>query len=287
MNTDFLRSLVMVADAGSMAEASRRLDLTPTAVAQQIRALERELGITLLARTGRAVSLTEAGHRVLQRARMLLRDVQALQSESSEETSGELRFGSINTALHNMVPAMLAQLIRTYPNVKVFLQPSASAELYEAVHEGAIDMAVCLQPQFVLPKTCEWRLLREERLIVLAPPKFAHRDPNDLLANEPLIRYNRNIWGGRQADRYLRQEGIVCKERFEITSLTAIAVMVAHGLGVSLVPDVESPWKDSLSVARIPLPAHVEPRRVGALWLRSSTRLRLINYLVDVAAPMS
>ena len=98
-----------------------------------------------------------------------------------------------------------------------------------------------LQAPYPLPKTCDWQLLREEPLIVLAPHHMGHRDAHDLLANEPLIRYDRNQWGGRQADEYLRKVGIVPRERFEVNALNAIAVMVDRGLGVSLVPDWARP----------------------------------------------
>ena len=70
---------------------------------------------------------------------------------------------------------------------------------------GNLDAAFVLEAPYPLPKTCDWLLLREEPLIVLAPAHLAHRDPHDLLANEPLIRFDRNQWGGRHAEEYLRQ----------------------------------------------------------------------------------
>ena len=73
-------------------------------------------------------------------------------------------------------------------------------------------------------------------MVVRAPESMAGRDPHELLATEPLVRYDRNAWGGRQADEYLRANGIVPRERFELNALNAIAVMVDRGLGVSLVP---------------------------------------------------
>ena len=120
-----------------------------------------------------------------------------------------------------------------------------------------------LQAPYPLPKTCDWQLLREEPLIVLAPHHMGHRDAHDLLANEPLIRYDRNQWGGRQADEYLRKVGIVPRERFEVNALNAIAVMVDRGLGVSLVPDWARPWPEGLKLARLPLPEESVPRRIG------------------------
>lgn len=285
METAYLHSFLLVVDAGSMSEAARRLDLTPAAVAQQIRALERELHVPLLARAGRTVQPTEAGHQLVQRARNLLREVGDLKAVlGSEANGGELLVGTINTALHGMLPDILAAFVKTNPGVKVFLQSGTTALLYKAVQQGELDAAVCLYPPFALAKTFDWMPLREEPLVLLAPSRLARRDPHELLRTSPLIRYDRSLGGGKQADRYLRAAGIVPQERFELSSLLAIAMMVDRGLGVSVVPDIASPLLDRQHVAKIPLPLPSEPRRFGILWLRASPRLRLIQGLVQSAA---
>ena len=74
MDSKFLDSFVAVVDYGSIAEAARRLNLTPGAVAQRIRALENEIGATLLVRSGRTVRPTEAGAAILPRTRSFLKD---------------------------------------------------------------------------------------------------------------------------------------------------------------------------------------------------------------------
>lgn len=285
METAYLHSFLLVVDSGSMSEAARRLDLTPAAVAQQIRALERELHVPLLARAGRTVQPTEAGHQLVQRARNLLREVGDLKALlGSEAAGGELLVGTINTALHGMLPDILAAFVKTNPGVKVFLQSGTTALLYKAVQQGELDAAVCLYPPFALAKTFDWMPLREEPLILLAPSRLARRDPHELLRTSPLIRYDRSLGGGKQADRYLRAAGIVPQERFELSSLLAIAMMVDRGLGVSVVPDIASPLLDRQHVAKIPLPLPSEPRRFGILWQRASPRLRLIQSLVQSAA---
>jgi DNA-binding transcriptional LysR family regulator len=72
MDTRFLESLVTVVDTGSFAEAARRLNLTPAAIAQRIHTLESEIGASLVSRSGRTVRLTEAGTASMGRARDLL-----------------------------------------------------------------------------------------------------------------------------------------------------------------------------------------------------------------------
>jgi len=282
VETQFLNTFITVADHGSMAAAARLLNITPAAVAQQIRTLEREIGTTLIARVGRTVSVTEEGSRILQRSRDVLRNVADLRSVANESgVSGELRLGACPTALAGMLPDVLARMVETFPRINVFIKPGYSVDLYNDVEKGDLDAAVVLQAPFPLPKTCEWQLLREEPLIVLAPRALAGRDPHELLATEPLIRYDRNQWGGRQADDYLRANGIVPRERFELNALNAIAVMVDRGLGVSLVPDWARPWPEGLDLVRMPLPNPSEPRRIGIVWSRSSVRVRLVTVLLQ------
>ena len=282
MDTQFLNTFVVVADRGSMAAAARVLNITPAAVAQQIRTLERELGAPLIARAGRTVSLTEEGSRILQRARDLLRDVADMRSVANDsEVSGELRLGACPTALAGMLPDILARMVEAFPQINVYIRPGYSAELYRAVETGELDAAVVLQAPYNLPKTCDWQLLREEPLVMIAPARLAGRDPHELLRTEPLIRYDRNQWGGRVADDYLRAAGIVPRERFELNGLNAIAVMVDRGLGVSLVPDWAKPWPEGLDLVRIPLPLPSEPRRIGMVWSRSSVRIRLVTVLLQ------
>ena len=281
MDTQFLHTFITTVDHGSMAAAARMLNITPAAVAQQIRTLEREIGATLIARVGRTVSVTEEGSRILERSRELLRNVADLRSVANESgVSGELRLGACPTALAGMLPDVLARMVETFPRINVFIKPGYSVDLYRAVEGGDLDAAVVLQAPFPLPKTCQWQLLREEPLIVLAPRSMAGRDPHELLASEPLIRYDRNQWGGRQADDYLHEHGIVPRERFELNALNAIAVMVDRGLGVSLVPDWAKPWPEGLDLVRIPLPHAAVPRRIGIVWSRSSVRVRLVSVLL-------
>jgi DNA-binding transcriptional LysR family regulator len=273
---------VTVVDQGSMAAAARVLNITSAAVAQQIHTLERELGVPLIVRVGRTVRMTEEGGRILVRARDLVRDFADLRSIANDSTeAGELRLGACTTALTGMLPAILARMVSKFPHMNVYIRPGYSAQLYAAVESGDLDAAFVLQAPYELPKTCDWQLLREEPLIVLAPRHLGHRDPHDLLANEPLIRYDRNQWGGRQADEYLRKVGITPRERFELNALNAIAVMVDRGLGVSLVPDWARPWPEGLQVARLPLPEASVPRRIGVIWSRATVRMRLVTVLLQ------
>ena len=271
-----------------MAAAARLLNISPSAIAQQLHALERELGAPLIVRVGRTVRMTEQGGRILASARQLVSDAADLKSIANDDAvSGELRLGASTTPLMGMLPEILSRLSARFPDIQVHIRSGVSAQLYAEVEAGNLDAAFVLEAPYPLPKTCDWTVLREEPLIVLAPAHLAHRDPHDLLANEPLIRFDRNQWGGRHAEDYLRRHNIVPRERFELNALNAIAVMVDRGLGVSIVPDWSPPWPEGIAVARLPLPTQEIGRRIGVVWSRGTIRMRLVGALLEEASVAS
>ena len=284
METAYLHTFLLVAETGSMAEAARRLDITAAAVAQQMHGLEREFGTPLLARAGRTVVPTPAGHRLARSAPALLKELANARIHVNEEDAGgELVVGTINTALHSLLPDILSGFVARCPDVKVFLQSDTTRQLYLAVQQGGLDAAVCLHPSFALAKTFGWALLREEPLVLLAPRKLARQEPHELLRTQPLIRYDRTLGGGQMVERYLREARIAPRERFELSSLVAIAMMVDRGLGVAVVPDTALDLPDGQGVVRLPLPNASQSRRFGVLWLRSSPRVPLIHQFVASA----
>jgi DNA-binding transcriptional LysR family regulator len=285
MDSQFLESFVTVVESGSIAEAARRLDLTAAGVAQRIRALEREIGARLVFRSGRNVRATEAGVAILAYARELLRRIRDLKSiATAGELAGELRLGAMHTALAGVLPDILSLMMRNYPRIRVHISQGGSHELYYRVLNEELDAAIISQPPFTIPKTCGWRVLRVEPLVVLAPAETSVRNPHKLLASEPFIRMERNSWAGRLIDGYLRHVNIRPFERFEIYQQEAIAGMVDRGLGVSLVPDWAPPWPSGLSLLKLSLPSNPFARRVGLLWTKASVRARLVRAVLEMAA---
>lgn len=284
MDTRFLQTFVTVTDCGSIAEAARRLNLTPAGVAQRIRALETEVGARLLSRSGRVVQPTPAGTAILERARSLIGHVRDLKAiASSGLLSGELRIGVMQTSLSGLFADILIPFTRTYPRVDVRIVRDTSSELYQKLIRGEIDAAITSQPPFAIPKTCEWHVLREEPFVVLTPAKLKARDAQAVLASEPFIRLDRRVFAGRLIDDYLHKTGIAPKDRYELDGLELIAVMVDRGLGVSLLPDWAPPWPEGLSLRKLTLPGRPLIRRIGLLWNRTSLRTSLVRALHEQA----
>jgi len=285
MDTRFLETFLMAVDKGSIAEAARRLHLTARAVAKRIHALEREMDADLVTRSGRTISPTEAGAAIVERAKRFLVDAHDLKSlAATNRPMGQLRLGAFSSALSGLLPDILVLMKENYPQIEIHIAQSDSKELYSMVLNGDLDAAIIAQPKFSISKSCGWQLLRDEPLILLTRSPAPSRKPHALLASEPFIRLDRDIWPGRRVDEYLRKNGIKPRELFEIDGVEAIRVMVDRGLGVALLPDWKSPWPESPSLAKLRVPDGTSfGRRVGLVWRRASVRLRLVHAFRDQA----
>lgn len=286
MDIRYLQSFVTVVEVGSLAEAARRLDLTPAAIAARVHALEEELGVALIKRAGRSVKPTEAGVKILEPSRSVLRDIRDLRVVAGDGIAlGELRLGVFASAMTSVLPPVLKRLYARYPDLNVFVATGSSVELCRQVSTGAIDAAIVVEPQFAVAKSCAWRSLVAEPLVVVAPAELAGHEAHELLRSEPFIRYDRSVLGGQLADRYLRDQGIRPRQRLEIDGLMAIAALVHQGLGVALLPDWTPLWQSGLAIARIPLPERPPVRHVGLVWGEYGPRASLARaFLAEAEA---
>ncbi|MDQ7912340.1 LysR family transcriptional regulator [Pseudomonas sp. 102515] len=284
MDTRFLNSFVTVVESGSIAGAARRLNLAPTTIAQQMKALEAEIGCELLMRVGRTVKPTVVGARIVEQARDVLRCVRDLRSAASDTAlpAGPLLLGATPTALMGMLPAILRRWMSAYPETQIFIEPGTSATLLQRVMSGQLDAAILVHPTFALDKTCVWQPLREEPLILLTPAEMKVRNVLHTAAREPFIQYDRNVVAGRMADEYLRRHDIQPRVRFELDGIEHIAQLVAEGFGVSILPDWPVMGLPDPRTKRWKLPSPYPSRVVGLVWLRQSARSPLARALYEL-----
>jgi len=278
MDTRFLESFVHVVEFGSIAAAARHLDLTAASVAQRIKSLESSVGSRLIVRSGRTVKATVAGARVMANAHSVLREVRDLRSAASatELPAGPLRLGTTPTGMTGMLPPILRDWVKRYPQIEVYIEPAATVLLYSRVLAGELDAALLVHPLFDLPKSCAWKDLRHERLILLTPARMKMKDPLETIATQPFILYDRKVVGGKMAEGYLKSLGVRPTVRFELDGIESIAKLVSEGLGVSVLPDWATIGLHDSSLRRWALPEPCPFRRVGLLSLRSSVRAPLV-----------
>ena len=236
MDTRFLVSLIEVVETGSIAAAARRQLLTPAAVSQRIKALEIALGTRLLIRTGHTAKPTAKCLKILPKLKAIISDVASIQMELDDsELSGELKVGAISTFLTGLMPRVISKLSKVAPKLDLQIVPGTSEQLYEKLIAHKIDAVVLVKPPFTCPKNIEQAHLYSEPLALISHTK-TQLTLEDVLVEEPFIRYDRGSWGGAIADSYLVNNGIQPKLICDIDSLESITVMVKSGMGVSLMP---------------------------------------------------
>lgn len=122
----------------------------------------------------------------------------------------------MSSALTGLLPPILSTLTEKYPLMTLFVDSGSSNDLYAKIISGDLHAAVIIEPQFSMPKTCDWVSWRAEPLIVLAHRGITERDPHAILASQPFIRSDPKQWGGRLGEDYLQQNDLTVRDRYEI-----------------------------------------------------------------------
>lgn len=149
MELRHLRYFVAVAEELHFRRAAERLHVAQPAVSDQVRKLEDELGVRLLNRTQRNVTLTDAGTALLTEARRVLRQAEAakLAARSARARAhGTLRLGYVAASLPGSVPRALQRLAGAMPDLETIMEPGSALELLDAVRAEEIDAAIVTLP---------------------------------------------------------------------------------------------------------------------------------------------
>ncbi len=271
MNTRFLATLRIVAEAGSLAAAARQLNLAVASVSEQIRTLEKDLDAPLLARHGRGVVLTPAGEAVVTAAGEVLARVDDLRHVAQVgQPSGLLRVGAIPSALLSIMPKALRAMATRYARIEIKVVPGTSSHLYRMLERGDLDCALLTRPHFALPKGLSWHQVRVDPLAMVAPGDLAGDSIEELLRAAPLIRLDRQVWTGRLVTSFLEDRGLAPRELFELDAHEGIVLLVAEGLGVALLPDSGLRTPEGRTIRRLPINDDRYSRVVGLISARGT-----------------
>ncbi|MEW6341169.1 MAG: LysR family transcriptional regulator [Pseudomonadota bacterium] len=232
-----LKTFLAVVRYGTFASAGSHIGLTQSAVSAQIQRLEEDLGYPLFDRTGRSATLNAAGKHTVDVAEELLSVYARLADRGgAAEQSGLLRVGSIASAQASFLVSAIQRFRQDAPGWRIRVIPGVSLNLLAQVDSGETDMAVIIKPPFALPAELKWRTLMSEPFVLLVRRELAERPWRSLLKSEPFIRYDRNSFGGRLVDRFLRRIRVTVHDVVELDELQGIVGLVAQGVGVAIVP---------------------------------------------------
>jgi DNA-binding transcriptional LysR family regulator len=269
-----LRYFASVAGRGNFTRAAEELHLAQSALSQQVRRLERELGVELLLRTTRRVELTEAGEIALTRATRVLSEVDALRSELDELSGllrGRLAVGGMLPAGGIDLPELLLRFSRLHPGVDVQLREGTAAEMVERLRGDEIDAAIAMLELAEIPDFLAGERLGEERLVLAMAPNdelaARKRVPFSDLRDRPLVAFRPGAAVRSTVDRALADAGVAPPMAFETNDLSMMRAVVARGLGVAVVPETVAEWAGP-GLAWRPLSPSLR-RSVAFVWRRA------------------
>ncbi|CAH2601408.1 LysR family transcriptional regulator [Rhodovastum atsumiense] len=237
-----IRSFLAVVEAGSVSEAAAALGLTQPAASQQLRELERSLGVRLLERAKGRVLPTAAGEAILAPARRALAavdDIRAGVAAFRDGAAGRVRLGTGATACIHLLPPVLAALKAQVPGAEVIISIGNTTEMLRQVEEGSLDAALVTLPAPISRALCTTVVATDPLLALLprdlVPPGRAALSATELLGL-PLILYEPGGSTRAIIDGWFRRAGQVPQPVMELGSIEAIKVLVGNGSGGSVVP---------------------------------------------------
>lgn len=278
-----LRVLCAVADQPSLSAAAEALTFTPSAVSQSIVALERELGVKLLHRTARGVTLTEMGRTLVAHARPILEglhEAQASLAAVADLRAGRLRLACFPTAGATILPGAITRFRRLYPDVEVRLSQAGPDDAMRQLRAGEVDFIVTADASAA--GTIEVVELVDDRFFAVLPNghELAGRD------SVPLAALEHETWvdtpPGTEARRLLasvcRRAGFAPRVMFESDDYATVQELVAAGAGVALIP--------SLALRRPPPGVTLRPLAGEPVSRRIMAALHVPQYRAPAAGAM-
>ena len=294
LNVGRLRVLRELAHRGSIAAVADALWLTPSAVSQQLAALERETGVQLLERAGRGVRLTAAGKLLADRSERVFEALdearsalQALQTLPS----GRLRVASFPSVVRLVVPRVLARLRERFPELLVEVEDLEGEQSLEAIRLGHLDVAVI--------DDLAWSAGRHEGLRtteLFATPlvvvfavghRWADRDTvawSDL-AGEPQVTEQRSSVFARSVESECRRAGFQPQVRARVHDAGAMLALIEGGDMVAVLPELAVAGQPH-GIEWRPLTPVVE-RRLIAVTRVGQDQLPAARELVDELAQLT
>ncbi|MCJ8140877.1 LysR family transcriptional regulator [Falsirhodobacter halotolerans] len=279
MNIDLedLRAFVATADTQSFRAAADIIHLSQPALTRRIQKLEASLGVALLERTTRRVSLTAVGRDFLPRARRLLDDLEtSLLSvrEIAAKRSGLVSIACIPTAAYYFLPEVMSAFTKDYPSIRFRIVDVGANEVLQSVLNREVDFGITLlgadDPDVAFDPLVEEPFLlacrRDHPLAGRASVSW------DELADHRFITVGRTSGNRLIMDLALARAEVRPRPFFEVQHLSTSLGLVDAGLGVAALPRMSLPGDQHPTIAAIPLVAPEVTRTVGIVRVPGSSR---------------
>ena len=297
MNIRDLEYLIAVDEERHFHRAAERCFVSQPTLSGQLKKLEQELGVLLIERSNRQVSITEAGQKVLIHARTVLAEVNAIKEAANyfqDPMVGDIRVGIIPTIAPYLLPIIMTQLNKAFPKLKIWLYEYQTHVLLDKLQKAELDFLILALPiekhDFV-----ELDLFREPfRLAVNKSRTLAKKKKinlGDIAQQELLLLEEGHCLRGHILDVCMLA-GVQEQGQYHATSLETLRHMVGEGMGMTLIPELAVPIKTTKSdeIRYIEFSDPKPNRRIGMLYRKNSYREEAfinINELIKSILPIN
>lgn len=244
MNLKQLGYFIAVAEELHFGRAADRLDMAQPPLSRQIKQLEEELGAILFNRGRSAITMTQAGQRLLERGKSIMTQLEDTKLEVrrlGQGAEGRLRIGFVGSATFGILPNIIRSFRANYPDVNLSLNPMNNAELHRALVSRELDI-VFARPTLKDPEFLSKHLVEEK--LILALPDIIDTSGRTIAKLERLMTHNLILYPERPRPSYadmvlnaVEGAGFKAPMRIWCMDLQTALSLVAVGEGVCIVPE--------------------------------------------------
>jgi len=253
MKLQQLKYLLAIADNGlNITAAAERLYTSQPGVSKQLKLLEEELGIQVFTRKGKSLGgVTAAGERIIERARVIMQEVENIRSLASdfyEEEDGSLSIGTTHTQARYVLPEIIAEFRKRFPKIGLNLHQGTSEQIADMVAGNKIDFAIATGSQELFTDLLLVPSYRWDRSIIVPQnhplTKINRKITLHDLVEFPLVTYVFSFNGESSLKRAFADEGLEPNIGFTARDADVIKTYVRMGLGVGIVASMAADCAD-------------------------------------------
>lgn len=241
MDINQLKTLIHVAEVGSLSKAADRLHIAQPALSRQIRLLEQELGVHLFERHGRGMVITDVGRDVLAHAVHVMSELDSIRAAAANGGSsykGMVMIGTTPTVAEIVTLPLVSRIKQAHPQLGVRFSSAFTGHLLDWLQRGELDLAVSYDPRPmkslrifpIMMETLFFVSAGQDRLRMGGPVPFAGLADVELIMPSPRHGLRAIL------ENCAREAGIELRASVEADSFGAMIDLVRHGLGSTVLP---------------------------------------------------
>ncbi len=283
-----LKYIIAVAEHRHFGNAAAACFVTQSTLSAGIQDLEEILNVQVFERTNKQVLITEKGQAIVLHAKRVSQEIDNLinaAAANSKPLTGKITLGVIPTVGPFLLPAILAKLRKSFPELKVFLRESQTAALLEDLNTGRIDAALIALPYPTNDlKTVE---LFDDCFHLACLPNHLLTKHKQLkiehLATQPLLLLEEGHCLRQHALSACKLKGAHYGVPYQATSLSTLIQMVANGIGITLIPEmgIKSGLLAKTGIVACSFDDNNVKRIIGMVWRPTSSKQSGLELLAD------